>query len=688
MIEDDQVDFKEIQRLLKGSDFAVAEVHHAETLEAALDCLDRHSFDVLLVDLNLPDSTGMETVEALHAVRPTKPFVVVTGEDGGEMGLAAVARGAQDYLIKNELDARSLARTMRYAFERKKAEEAVRRERDFAERVIETTQAIVLVLDNENRIVRFNSYMSQLSGYMLDELKDKDWMNILIPPEQHQSFLNIIRITQQQTCGRGLVNTLLTKDRQERHIEWATSLLEDSQGDTIGVLATGQDITDRKKAQDAIKSQAVFRQTLLEAMPCPMYYKDCQGLYLGANKAFEKISGRSLTQIIGKTEADIWPSPYCHLSEEKDRMLLKHPGSQQYEARMESPDESVRDVIVCKSTYPDADGQVAGIIGALLDITERIQAEEAMRAANESLEQANRELKDMHAQVIQSEKLASIGQLAAGVAHELNTPVGFVASNFETLQKYADRITTQLTAQRDLLEDLSLPSDSPEQEARERTRQKWKTDKVGFILDDISQLFEESREGLSRVTAIVRNLRDFSRVDHADVFGAFDINNGIRATMIVARNAIKYDADVNLELGELPEIPCCSGQINQVLLNIVVNAAQAIKMQEREDRGTISIRTSVQDSEVICEIEDNGPGIPPDTLTRIFDPFFTTKPVGKGTGLGLSVSYDIIVNKHHGRIQANSELGKGTCFRIALPCQPREMTVASVGENTCEEEMD
>jgi two-component system, NtrC family, sensor kinase len=314
------------------------------------------------------------------------------------------------------------------------------------------------------------------------------------------------------------------------------------------------------------------------------------------------------------------------------------------------------------------------------DITERRQAELIIRKANEELERANRELKEMQAQVVQSEKLASIGQLAAGVAHEMNTPVGFVASNFQTLQNYMNKLL-------DLLQRYEVLGEAVEDGLRERRlemlaqiKQARKDLKIDFLLHDIGTLFDESKEGLSRVTKVIQNLKDFSRIDQAQAFAEYDLNAGIEATLTVARNEIKYDADVKTELSSLPEICCNSGQINQVLLNILLNAVQAIKSQKRTDRGTLTLRTYATADDVVCEISDDGPGIPPEILHKIFDPFFTTKPVGQGTGLGLSVSYDIIVTKHHGQILVDSKVGKGTTFTLRLPIAPEPSEAAAPGQ--------
>ncbi|MFC1764036.1 ATP-binding protein [Planctomycetota bacterium] len=560
VVEDDMIDHQQVERLLVQSNLSIHEVLHAEFLKEALACLGSSPIDVALVDLNLPDSSGLATVRKIHQQFPNVPLVVVTSEDAQELGLQALACGAQDYMIKGDFDSHNLMRTIRYACERSRVEKT-------------------------------------------------------------------------------------------------------------------------------IKTQAIFLRTLLDAIPCPVFYKDREGCYLGCNVAFETITSLTHDQIVGKTAQELWPERYEGIHHDTDLKLMQNMVCQQFEYSLTDSQETKRDFIVYKSTFPDTAGRGAGIIGAMLDITDRKAAEAAMHQINQTLEKANHDLKDMHAQVVQSEKLASIGQLAAGVAHELNTPVGFVASNFETLQKYAERLKTHVERYEALAEQLKDSQDTALQTRLEEIHQATRTEKIPFILDDIEHIFDESRDGLDRVTSIVRNLRDFSRVDHAEHREEFCLNNGIEATLVVARNAIKYDADVVLELGEIPPVICNAGQVNQVFLNIMVNAAQAIKGQSRDSRGTITVRTYTESDYLVCDIQDDGPGIPPETLAQIFDPFFTTKPVGKGTGLGLSVSYDIIVNKHKGLIEVDSEVGKGTRFRVCLPLQMSEVVgVASEATPSCEED--
>ena len=263
-------------------------------------------------------------------------------------------------------------------------------------------------------------------------------------------------------------------------------------------------------------------------------------------------------------------------------------------------------------------------------------------------------------QLLQAEKMASIGQLAAGVAHEINNPIGFVYSNLGTLEKYVQDTFGMLSMYEQAEEAIADPE--------LRTKLKSARDKLdlGFLKEDLRALMDESKDGITRVKHIVQNLKDFSHVDASDEWHFDDLHKGINSTLNIVNNEIKYKSEVVKEYGELPEVECLLPQLNQVFMNLLVNSAHAI-----EERGTITIRTGQQGEEVWVEIADTGKGIAPEHQKKIFDPFFTTKPIGKGTGLGLSLAYGII-QKHHGRIGMQSEVGKGTVFRVWLPIrQPR-----------------
>jgi signal transduction histidine kinase len=266
------------------------------------------------------------------------------------------------------------------------------------------------------------------------------------------------------------------------------------------------------------------------------------------------------------------------------------------------------------------------------------------------------ERKQLESQLVQSEKLASLGQLAAGVAHEINNPIGFISSNLGSLDGYFKQLQEMLDAYRDAEEAIGST------ELVERLRQLRDKVELEFLREDIPLLIKESKDGISRVGQIVKDLKDFSRVDSSQEWQWANVQQGIESTLNIVANELKYKADVVKDYQPLPEIECLPSQINQVIMNLIVNASQAIGPA----RGTLTLRTGVEAETVWIEVADTGAGITPEHLKKIFDPFFTTKPVGQGTGLGLSLSYGI-VKKHRGDISVRSELGVGTTFRVQLP---------------------
>ncbi|MDH5525526.1 MAG: ATP-binding protein [Desulfobulbaceae bacterium] len=274
---------------------------------------------------------------------------------------------------------------------------------------------------------------------------------------------------------------------------------------------------------------------------------------------------------------------------------------------------------------------------------------------NQELEKAYAELKASQSQLLQQEKMASIGQLAAGVAHEINNPIGFVTSNLGTLAKYLSRFSNFLEEQTRIL---TAVGEAPGIEALQAKRADLKLD---FLLEDAVGLINESLDGVGRVKKIVQNLKTFSRIDQTD-FTLADINQCLEDTLNIIWNELKYKTTVHKEYGILPLTKCYPQQLNQVFLNLLVNAAQAIP-----EKGDIFIKTWCTDNEVMVSISDTGSGIDPKNINHLFEPFFTTKAVGEGTGLGLSIVYEIITMKHNGCISVDSTPGKGTTFTVQLP---------------------
>ena len=309
-----------------------------------------------------------------------------------------------------------------------------------------------------------------------------------------------------------------------------------------------------------------------------------------------------------------------------------------------------------------------------LEILARIRYHSRASAEHHALQDVATSLEETRGHIFQSEKMASIGQLAAGVAHEINNPVAFVTSNINSMSNYYNDVFSVITAYEKL--ENTLSSDSPGVKAVKELKERLQ---ISYIKDDIEQIMNECKDGLTRIRKIVDDLKNFSREEEIE-WKWTDLHKEIDSTLNIANHEIKYKADVNKNYAEIPEVECVPSQLNQVFLNLLVNAAHAI-----DERGTITITTltgalpeniadniigtvanTAVDSWVCVKVADTGNGIDTDIIQHIFDPFFTTKPFGKGTGLGLPLSHNI-VQKHGGCIDVDSEPGKGTTFSVWLP---------------------
>ncbi|HEX5804159.1 MAG TPA: PAS domain S-box protein [Azospira sp.] len=368
--------------------------------------------------------------------------------------------------------------------------------------------------------------------------------------------------------------------------------------------------------------------------------------------------------------AMVHPDDLARVIGEAERFGSDGRNSYSLEYRLRTGDGREIQVLDVSAVIRDDRGRPLFYDGVVTDISERVRQERVLSENLAAQRALNKKLEEAHNQLLQSEKMASIGQLAAGVAHELNNPIGFVHSNLGTLDGYlrslmeiieaGDRIgepPEQIAAQRKALEKLKLELD------------------FAYLREDIFSLLSESRDGLGRVKRIVQDLKSFSRVGEQEWQWA-DLHQGIDSTLNIVWNELKYKCTVIKDYGELPKVHCLISQLNQVFMNLLVNAGQAI-----ESRGEIVIRTRrCGEDAVSVEISDTGAGIPEDNLKRIFDPFFTTKPVGTGTGLGLSLSYSI-VERHRGKIEVHSVVGEGTTFRLTLPIN---QTGETAGQRTGE----
>jgi PAS domain S-box-containing protein len=445
------------------------------------------------------------------------------------------------------------------------------------------------------------------------------------------------------------------------------------------ILILARDVRQERKVEDVLEQTLSQLRTTLEATGNGILVIDWHNQIANMNRQF----------------SEMWNIPDAFLKNGNDAAILEfltanvveHELCRERLLQVSDPHETLDQlhlhdgrVFECRSRPQFLDERIIGRVFGFLDTTERVHTEQALRESRDQMESrvhertlalqmANitletekarqaeliRKLGEAQNQLLQSEKMASIGVLAAGVAHEINNPVGFVNSNLSSLQRYMQSLMRLLDAYE--AREEHLPASDREELSALR-----KEIDADYLREDLSSLLTESMDGLDRIKRIVQDMKDFSHVGGGDVLVA-NLETGLDSTLNVVWNELKYKAEVVKEYGGVPEIECIPSQLNQVFMNLLINAAHAI-----ESRGRITLRTAYANEMVTVSISDTGSGIAAENLGRIFEPFFTTKPVGKGTGLGLSLSYSI-VQKHGGRIEVESEVGRGTTFHVILPRQ-------------------
>ena len=520
-------------------------------------------------------------------------------------------------------------------------------------------------------IIDCNPAVNKVFGYQPSELLGTD-IGILMPEDMRKMHSDTIQkaveLQQFKQVGRTLELTALRSSGHEFPINLSLSMW--TEGGEMFFTAIIEDISERKNLEQQIEQEKKLldqtRQELtkqheemkklfrhvetakreweqsLDCVSDIVIVADQDGEILRANKVITSIVDRPFLEILGSKWHELLQANGMRKvgTFGDDVEFLHEPTGKSYSLRIHKV---------------QTDMTRSSFAVTLHDITDRKEINRKLEERNNELENAYAELKQTQSQILQQEKMASVGQLAAGVAHEINNPVGFVTSNIGTLSKYVDRLQEYINAQAKVLETVENFVETGElKELNERL-------KIDFVLEDAKDLINESLEGTERVKKIVMNLKNFSRVDQSD-YSKIDINDCMESTLNIVWNELKYKTTVNKDYGELPLTYCYPQQLNQVFMNLLVNAAQAI-----EESGEITIKTWARDSSIFVTITDTGCGIPKENLGRLFEPFFTTKEVGKGTGLGLSIAYDIVTEKHKGGITVASEPGKGTTFTIKLP---------------------
>lgn len=516
----------------------------------------------------------------------------------------------------------------------------------------------VVILDAGGSVIAVNSAALRVLGLAEPDLLRCCWFEKCLPQPEgltvnlpaFQAYIGAV-VPQADFDERvfWMGPRIVDASGQQRALEWRARRLLDAHGQLFGVIASAQDTGERGQEGFLLKA-------LMNHVPDHVYFKDLDSRFILASQSMvSKVGFSDPAEFIGKTDFDLFAEDHARQAFEDEQAVIRTGRSLTLEERetwLDRPDTWASTI---KVPLRDEAGAIVGTFGISRDITDRRQIEADVQEQIIELTILNRKLNEAQNQLLQSEKMASVGQLAAGVAHEINNPIGYIGSNLSSLKGQVDDLLTVLgTYQR----AESLLVDHPDMLAQIE-KAKAVAD-IDFLQEDIGNLISESLDGVGRVKKIVDNLKDFSRVDTSE-WHLTNLEQGLESTLKIVWNEIKYKAEVRREFAGLPEVECIASQLNQVFLNLLINAAQAI-----DERGLLVLRTGFDDQNVWVDIEDNGKGIKPEHMKKIFEPFFTTKPVGKGTGLGLSLAYGI-VEQHHGKLEVQSKVGHGTTFRVTIP---------------------
>ena len=659
LIEDNPGDVFLLREMLDSERrcrFYISDV--AATLEEGLHHIQTGRFDLVLLDLSLPDSEGLDTFDRLHAGAHEIPIVILSDLIDSEKALEAVEHGAQECLVKGKIDGPVLHRTMRYAVGRSRAEAALARERDLLNTLLENIPDRIYFKDEKSRFIRINHALTELFGLEKPEQAygktDADFYD-----REHaaKALADERRVME---TGEPLLGDIEFEMLVDGRKSWSLTTklpLRDRAGRIVGTCGISREITAMKEMEERLATERNLLRSVIDNLPDRIYLKDRNGVYIFDNVAHQRWLGAAdESEVLGRSVFDFYPPDIAEHLHTVDSAIMQTGEPQlNVEELLTDADGQPNWVLTTKVPWLDDAGRILGVVCISRDITRQKHNEESLRSANaelnrsreevlaamQKLQAAHNELRDVQLQLIDAEKMKLVGRLAAGVAHEVKNPLAVVKMGTEFLSLH------EMARESDVRETLSGMADA-----------------------------------VTRADAVIRGLLDFSAPKTLEVRPE-SLNGVIERALTLVRGELKGIAIEREFARSLPVVHLDVGKISQVFINLLTNAAHAM-----EDGGSITVRTyakqltgvgtnmsdqrlesfRVGQTLVIAEIDDTGHGIPEDKMAKIFEPFFTTKPTGKGTGLGLSV-VKTIVDLHGATIDLRTLPSGGTRATVMFRTQ-------------------
>ncbi len=616
-IEDNHEQLEVLAASLRERGF---EVDTATSGEDGLELLDGELHELVVCDLNMPGMDGLAVLAKVQARYPDMPFVLLTAHPSIPLAVKAITEGAQRFLIKPvALDEMEI--TIHQALEYAKLRRWQRQSEEQLTRLVESAPIpyIITRLD-DGKVLYANSHLAKLVGLSRDDVKGRPAAEFYYDPAEREQVVERLQ-------KDGFVKDLEVRVRKaDGTAIWTMfSLARAEIGGEKVILGGFVDITRRKELEERLR---IYHEVFIHSVDV-ITVVDKDGHIVERNPAHEQRTGWTDEDVVDKSMFEfLGPEKAAEI-----KQAIATTGS--YRGEAEGMAKSGVSIPIDISIFPihNAEGELDLYVTMGRDITK-------IKMALNELAETNRELRETQAQLVQSAKMASLGSLVAGIAHEINTPVGAMTSMHDTLMRAIEKLKEHLTSK-----------------DREGFENDERLHKLFNVIDESNQVI---KSGASRVREIVRRLRSFARLDEAEV-KKVDVHEGLEDTLTLVHHETKHHIEFVRDYGQVPTFTVYPSRLNQVFLNLLNNARQAIK-----EKGTITIRTGVEDGQALIAFSDDGVGIEPENLKKIFDPGFTTKGVGVGTGLGLSICYQIIQD-HHGTIDAESTPGEGTTFTIRLP---------------------
>jgi PAS domain S-box-containing protein len=672
IIADPQGD-TDVRQKLADVRTATFEITTVDTLAEALVLLQGGSFEVLLVNLAVADYRGIDSLRNLVLAAKEAPVIVVSNSYDEVQALEAVRAGAEDYTVGSRMNSAAFERVILYSIERHLAYQKTALQFSVSRVLAESTSlqdaadGILGALCEFAKFERGEIWRSDASGSRVDLLTSWSRISQRKPPPGD--------VSQPSACGEDLAARVLrscapaTLTEPQPAVAFPLSVGTGALGvlalfgpGTQGgdqdfaklLISVGRQLGQfmaRKTAEEERESLGTERLIILDSTSEGIYGLDRDGCITFINKSASRILGCTPEQVLGKKSHPLFHhthpdgSAYADSDCAISKVIVSgegHRTDREYFWKLDGSHVAVD--YSAKPVFKDR--KISGAVVSFSDISDKREMEMELR----------------HAQ-----KLEAVGRLAAGIAHEINTPIQFVGDNTRFMQDSFGQILEMIGKYEQVTDEAANSPTRPERIAELdaiRDKIEW-----SYLRTEIPKALEQALDGVNRVATIVRAMKEFSHVDRSAEKAPADLNKAIESTLIVARNEVKYVADVETDFAALPAVICHLGDLNQVFLNLLVNAAHAITDANAgtEKKGLITVHTCCEGEFVVVSIADSGTGIPEAVRGKVFDPFFTTKEVGKGTGQGLALARNIVVDKHGGTLTFETQMGKGTTFYIRLP---------------------